>query len=336
MPEEILYAGGILSTRLMGSHEPASIVEPHIFGMYCPFCRDVLAQGLQGKYDYLDGIVIAQSCLHVRQSFWSWQKHVPIDYHYYIAIPHGAQTAGRHKYTRGEFADFKESLEKWIGKSISNDDLDKAIDVYNTNRRLMKQVYEFRKLDNPSLTGLEAMEISLASEMIDKQEHSQALEELLKELPDRKLDRETGTRLMMIGSEDDDREFIEMVEEKMTLPATMVIEEHCTGTRYFWDEVVPEEDSIMALAKRYIDRVPCPSKDWPERKRFPHILQLAKDFKVEGVLTIQQKFCDPHELDMPALRKYLEDNGYPTYFLEFDITVPIGQFSTRVEAFLED
>jgi benzoyl-CoA reductase subunit C len=64
-------------------------------------------------------------------------------------------------------------------------------------------------------------------------------------------------------------------------------------------------------------------------------LKLCKDYKVDGVITMQQKFCDPHELDMPVLRKFLQDNGYPTYFLEFDITVPLGQFSTRVEAFLE-
>jgi len=38
---------------------------------------------------------------------------------------------------------------------------------------------------------------------------------------------------------------------------------------------------------------------------------------------------------MPPLRKYLEDNGVPTYFLELDVTLPVGQFSTRVEAFLE-
>ena len=335
VPEEILYAAGVLPVRIFGSHEPASIVEPHIFGMYCPFCRDVLAQGLQGRYDYLDGIVIAQSCLHIRQSFWSWQKHVPTDYYYYIPIPHGAQTVGRHKYTAGEFADFKESVESWTGKTISNADLDQAIEVYNTNRRLMKQVYEFRKPDSPSLIGLEAMEIAISNQVTDKQEHSQAVEELLQELPDRKLDRRVGTRLMMVGSEDDDRPFIRMVEEEMTMPATIVIEEHCTGSRYFWDEVVPEEDRIMALAKRYIDRIPCPSKDWPERKRFTHILNLAKDFKVEGAIIMQQKFCDPHELDMPALRKFLEDNGIPNYFLEFDITVPIGQFSTRVEAFLE-
>lgn len=140
---------------------------------------------------------------------------------------------------------------------------------------------------------------------------------------------------MIIGSEDDDRDFMRMVEQELSLPATFVIEDHCTGSRYFWNEVIPHEDRLMAIAARYLDRVPCPTKDWPVRTRFPHVLSLAKEFNVEGIILMQQKFCDPHELDMPALRKFLEDNGYPVYFLEFDITVPAGQFKTRVEAFLE-
>ncbi|KUK52286.1 MAG: Benzoyl-CoA reductase, bzd-type, N subunit [Desulfotomaculum sp. 46_296] len=53
VPEEILYAADILPVRVLGSHQPQNVTEPHIFGMYCPFCRDVLAQGLQGRYEYL-------------------------------------------------------------------------------------------------------------------------------------------------------------------------------------------------------------------------------------------------------------------------------------------
>ena len=50
---------------------------------------------------------------------------------------------------------------------------------------------------------------------------------------------------------------------------------------------------------------------------------------------MQQAFCDPHEADIPALRRFLEGNEIPVYFLEFDVTVPIGQFKIRLEAFLE-
>ena len=61
----------------------------------------------------------------------------------------------------------------------------------------------------------------------------------------------------------------------------------------------------------------------------------SKDYDVKGAIVIQQKFCDPHELDIPAITKELNNAGIKTLFLEFDVTVPIGQFKIRVEAFLE-
>jgi benzoyl-CoA reductase subunit C len=158
------------------------------------------------------------------------------------------------------------------------------------------------------------------------------VERIWADLPQRGNGREPGVRLMIVGSEDDDIEFIHMVE---SCGATFVVDEHCTGTRYFWNQVEPREDRLEAIAARYIDRVPCPTKDWEERSRVPHILQLAKEWNVAGAIVMQQKFCDPHELDTPAIRKALEGNGIKTLFLEFDVTVPVGQFKVRVEAFLE-
>jgi len=332
VPEEILYAAGILPVRILGSHEPQDITEPHIFGMFCPFCRDCLAQGLQGRYDYLDGIMISQSCLHIRQTFTSWQKHIPVDFNYYLYMPNKVQSKRAYPYLRGEIADFKKAVEKWIGKEIPDTEIDEAVKVYNKSRQLMKNLYEFRKTDDIKLTGLEAMEVVISNQMMDKAEHNIALENVIKKLPERNLNRETGVRLMIIGSEDDDTEFIEMVE---SLQATILTDDHCTGTRYFWNEVVPEDDRLMALSKRYIDRVPCPSKDWEERTRLSHILTMAKEFNVDGAIIIQQKFCDPHELDIPAIKKALEGIGIPSLFLEFDVTVPIGQFKIRCEAFFE-
>ncbi len=65
------------------------------------------------------------------------------------------------------------------------------------------------------------------------------------------------------------------------------------------------------------------------------ILELARDFNVAGAIVLQQKFCDPHEADIPFIRRFLDEHGIPTYFLEFDVTVPAGPFAIRTEAFLE-
>ena len=331
VPEEILYAADILPVRILGSHEPQDVTEPHIFAMFCPFCRDCLAQGLKGRFDYLDGIMIAQSCLHIRQAYTSWDIHIPTDYSYYLPHPMHVQSPHAIPYLREELVQFKASIEKWIGRTITDEDLRRGIELMNTNRRLMEQVYELRKGDNPPLTGLEAMYMVVSSQTTDKHDHNEALESLLKQLPSRNI-RDPGERLMILGSEDDDTEFISMVEN---LGAIFVIDDHCTGTRYFQEEVNPTGDPLSAIAERYVKRVPCPSKDWPELTRLDHIVRMVKDYDVQGAILIQQKFCDPHELDIPIIKETLEKNGLTTLFLELDVTVPIGQFKTRVEAFLE-
>jgi benzoyl-CoA reductase subunit C len=339
-PEEILYAAGILPVRILGSHEPESITRPYLHDMYCPFCHDTLAQGLEGRYDYLDGVTLAQSCLHMRQAFFSFADRVPnIEWSYYMPFPHGVNNPHAVDYARHEFEKFKTAVEEWTGTTITKKDLDSAIDVYNKNRELMMKVFEARKGEKPPITGLHAMEMVVSSQIVDKRDHNEVLESLVERLEEVEVEREIGTRLMLIGSEDDDRSFLEMVEYKINYPATFVYEENCTGARYFWGLVRKSDDSIRSLAERYVYRVPCPAKDWAVgkllRRRFQHIERVIKEYNVEGAIIAQMKFCDPHELDIPSLRALFDKHDVKHLTLELDITQPVGQFRTRVEAFLE-
>lgn len=335
MPEEILYAAGVMPVRILGSHEPQDVTERHIYSMFCPFCRDCLAQGLKGRFEYLDGVGMAHTCLHIRQSYASWVLHVPTkqNFSYYISMPAKPQSPRARPFLIKELEAFKKAVEEWVGKPITDKDLDKGIEVFNTNRQLMRQVYELRKAERPLVSGTECMQMVLASQCMDKAEHNDLLRRFIKDELPRRTGRDAGTRLMIIGSEDDDTEFLSMAE---SLGSTVVTDDHCTGTRYFWNDVPKNTDRLAAIADRYIAKVPCPEKDWEERRRWTHISKLADDYKVQGVLMIQQKFCDPHEFDIPPLMKMLkEQKNIPSLFLEFDVTVPAGQFRTRIEAFLE-
>ena len=338
-PEEIFYAFDVLPVRVLGSHEPQDVTEPHIFGMFCPFCRDVLAQGLKGRYDYLDGIMIAQSCIHLRQSFTSWEIHKNPGWSYFLPMPSHVQSKRAVPFLKEEYKLLIEKLEELTGKKITDDDLRRGIKIMNDARRVMKEIYEFRKEDNPPITGAEAMYMTCAQFFTDAREFLEVAEKVKVELRTRKLDRDPGQRIMLIGSENDDIEYLEMIEtlgERESVGCTVVVEDHCTTTRYFWD-LVDEciEDPLTAIATRYVKRTACPSKDWPKRTRLGRILELAREFDVAGAILLQQKFCDPHEADIPFIRKFLNDNGIPTYFLEFDVTVPSGPFAIRTEAFLE-
>jgi benzoyl-CoA reductase subunit C len=166
---------------------------------------------------------------------------------------------------------------------------------------------------------------------MDKAEHNQLLEAVLKELPRQDQDSERGARLMVIGSEVDP-EFISLLESS---GAQVVTDDTCTGSRYFWNDVIPAGDSLSAIAARYLDRLPCPLRDVTERRRIRRILDLVKDYNVDGVIIALQKFCEPHGFDNPAIERALKENGIPSLFLELDITLAPGQLRTRIEAFLE-
>lgn len=333
VPEEIIYAAGILPVRILGAQEPQSVSDAHIYPMYCPFCRDCLAQGLLGRYNYLDGIVMARSCMHIMQTFWSWIMNVPISYQYFTGMPSLIAAPRAMEFLVQELVGFKKSLEAWKGSPISNQDLDHAIEVYNTNRRLLRQLYELRRSEPPLISGAEAMEVVLSSMLVDKAEHNRLLAELLKGLPERKNRPESGTRLLVAGSENHDLQLIRSIEE---LGANIVIEELCTGSRYFWNEVIPGEDRLSAIAARYLSRPVCPNKDVTlEQRRPQHILSLVRDFNVQAAVLLQSKFCTPHEFDIPITTRTLREANIPTYSMEVDIMVDKEWVRRRVESLLE-
>lgn len=332
-PEELLLAAGMLPVRVLGAHEPQNVTEPHIFGMFCPFCRDSLAQGLLGRFDYADGVTLTQSCIQYRQTFNSWRMHVPtVKWDYYVPMPNDVQSPHARKAHYEEVQSFRVFLQTLTGKTITDDMLRESLAVIDENRRLLRELFDLRKVSNPQVTGVEALYASISAQFVDKREHNEELKRVLAAVKTRKLNRSEGVRFMTIGSENDDVAFMAMVE---SVGATIVVDDQCSGTRYFWNQSKPEADVIKAIAERYCDRPACPTKDYPNHTRFDHVLGLAKDYNVQGAIFLQQKFCDPHEGDYPDLKRHLEDNGIPTLFLEFDITNPIGPFRIRIEAFLE-
>lgn len=333
VPEDIIYAAGdILPVRILGGLQPQDVSESHIAGLYCPFCRDCLAQGLMGKYDYVDGIMIAKSCLHMAQAFHSWSLHIPVTFSHFMGVPALVGSPHATEYLADEMQDFRQNLEKWIGRSITDKDLDKGIEIVNTTRRLLRQIYELRKSQPPLISGAEATALVLAAQLTDKRELNPLLAKLQQELPERKDGPKPGARIMVIGSENHDLELLKLIESR---GANIVIEEQCTGSRYFWNEVVPQEDRLRAIAQRFIDRPRCPLKDVTERKRLEHVSSLVKEFNAQGVLLVHQKFCAPHEYDIPRINEMLRKDGIPTYILEMDTTVHRGSVATRTEAFLE-
>jgi len=340
VPEEILYAAGIVPVRILTSHVSQAMTRSYMHETYCSFSHDCAYQGLTHNYDFLDLIVTSSSCIHMGEAFNVWVRFAGFEGRsFLLPYPHIIETKPAASFMVSSFGEFKQFLEKIVQKPITDEDIEKAIRIYNRTRRLLKQLWEFLRRENPPITGPDVASVTLASQLMDKQECNQLLEQLIRSVETEPGKGATGARLMVSGGACDDLGIFDLIET-LDYSASLVFIDSCTATRYFWFEV-PEArpDKLQAIAEGYISRIPCPAKDnvpgTGEKKRFRFIQQFIEEFKPDGVVFLYQRFCSPQPMDVVALRPILDKLGIPSTDLELDTTLPVTQFRTQLEAFLE-
>lgn len=340
VPEEVLYAGGITPVRILSSHVSQAMTRSFMHETYCSFSHDCAYQGLSHHYDFLDLIVTSSSCIHMGEAFNVWVRFAGFqEKSFLIPYPHIIETKPAPAFMTESFGEFKQFIEKLVKKSITDNDLERAIKVYNRTRRLLKNLWDFLRLENPPIKGSEVATITLASQLMDKQEYNQILEQLIQNLEGVPKKGASGVRLMVSGGGCEDLRVFDLMEH-LDNRANLIFVDSCTATRYFWSEV-PEDraDKLQAIAEGYIRRIPCPAKDnvlgTGEKKRFRFIQQFIEEFRPDGVVFLYQRFCSPQPLDVVALKPILKRLGIPSTEFELDTTLPITQFRTQLEAFLE-
>jgi len=340
VPEEILYAAGIIPVRILSAHESQAMTRSYIHETYCTFSHDCAYQGLQHNYDYLDLITHSSSCIHMAEAFNVWLRFAGFqEKSFLITFPHIIHTKHAGGLMVESYGEFKQFIEKFAKRSITDDDIERAIKVYNRTRRLLKRLWEFLKRDSPPVTGPDVATATLAAQVMDKQECNQMLEELIQRLEAEPGKEASGARLMVTGGACDDLRIFDLIEN-LKYSTNLVFMDNCTAARYFWFEV-PEDrsDKLEAIAEGYISRIPCPAKDTVpgtgEKKRLRFLQQFIEDFRPDGVVMIYQRFCSPQSMDIMALKPSLNMLGIPWTELELDTTVPITSFGTQLEAFVE-
>jgi benzoyl-CoA reductase subunit C len=333
VPEEYLYAAGLLPVRILPDpKKPETLAASHIQANKCAMCRGCLEQGLEGQYDYIDGLVYVQGCLAQSQTFSSWVLHIPLAWNYKMFQPFRQDTAAARKVYIQLLDDFRSSLEKWLGKPVSKESLAKAVAVYRENRQLLKQVYELRKKSPPLITGSDAQRVVLASMLMDKKEHNDLLRQLLQELRGVKQPSNNRPRVMLISSGLPPMDFTEFVE---SLGADVVVEDHCFGIRYFWgeDPLDPpmNEDPADAIVRYYHDKKPqCVYQDWSGEKIKIRVSQLAKEYDAQAVIWLEQVFCGTHQWEIPEDIQLFEKMGIPILRLQRGRDIPKGRFGPEI------
>lgn len=332
-PLEFLTAGDLIPFRIMGNiHERVEQAEAYIEPHLCPYVRNCFEQGLKGKYDFLDGVVMCHTCDSVQRVYGLWRYYLKPTSSL-VNTPHTTGPSARRFY-KEELVILKEWLESLAEKAITEEEIRRAIRLHNENRALVRELYDLRKEDPPRLSGAEMLRLLVVGMSVPAPEFQVLLKQVREEALARTGRPAGRARLLVYGSIIDDATLIQLVEES---GADVVVDDTCIGSRSFWHDVDEVEDPLEGLVNPYFAHFRCPRTyrgSGPER--FRYLVNMARAFRVQGVVAYTLKFCDPHMLDFPSLRDYLQQAELPTLYLEDDYTFGnVGQMRTRVQAFLE-
>ena len=328
-PEEVAYAAGVLPIRALAKHEPDDVSDKWIYACCYPV-RDIVNQFLKGRYDYVDGLVNVEGCQWMYNAFEVASNNAPDLFSEYLFVPDHTDAPTSKHVVRSELNVFKTKMEEFSGNKITDADLDKAIEIYNKNRLLLKQISELRRQERPLIHGAEMMNIVLAAQVMDKAEMNEILEKFIPELENRTPGKDR-IRLMLIGSETFDTQLEELVE---ALGGDIVVDELDNGTGYYWNNIIPQKDRLMAIGLKYLGRPKNPIKDNNWRRRPQHIFELSEDYNVDGVLVVKQTYCHLHGTDNYAVWKILRDRYLPYHFMERDMHLPVEEATLRFESFM--
>lgn len=221
-----------------------------------------------------------------------------------------------------EIEKFKASLEKLAGTSLSNEGLQEAVRLHNENRRLLREIYDFRKEIPPLLSGVEAMEIILPSLSVPVIGGNRWLKEVIQEVRTRpRLPPEkVKPRILVYGSEIDNIALVDLVEQ---CGADVVMDDLCLGTRHFWHDADLTQNPLEGIAVRYLDKILCPRtfREGSPQDRFGYLQDYLTNFEARGVLLYVLRFCDTHGYDAVDVKDFLNQMGVPVLWLDSDYTL---------------
>jgi benzoyl-CoA reductase/2-hydroxyglutaryl-CoA dehydratase subunit BcrC/BadD/HgdB len=243
---------------------------------------------------------------------------------------------------RGEVIQFKEKVEELTGRKITAENLREGIKIANDKRRALQRLSALRKATPSPISGLDALLVNQIAFYDDPLRFTKSIHALCDELEERVkggigVSRNGTARILVSGSP--------MALPNWKIPfiietsgAIVVAEESCVGERSTRDLVSEDGDTVDNMIDAIVDRyfkIDCACFT-PNEERTGHILDLAKEFKADGVIHYSIQFCTPYTVEAYKVEKILQERGIPILKIETDYGMEdMGQLKTRIEAFLE-
>ncbi|MEG0291866.1 MAG: 2-hydroxyacyl-CoA dehydratase family protein [Anaerovoracaceae bacterium] len=333
-PEEIAHAGGMVPMGIWGGQVELDHAKQYFPAFACSIMQSIAEYGLRGSYDGLSAVMIPCMCdtlICMTQNWKSGVKSVPM---IPFVHPQNRKIEAGVKYLMTEYNGVKAKLEDICGAEITEESMQKSIEVYNEHRRTMQEFVELVPKYLNTITPYIRNVVIKSGHFMLKEEHTALVKELnsiLKSMPEEIFE---GKKVLVTGIILDSKEILDVFEESNV---SVAFDNVAQESRQFMT-LVPErgDTAIERLARQWSDLEGCTLAYDPEKKRGTMIVDDVKRLGLDGVVYALMKFCDPEEYDYPIVKDDLDKAGIPSLYIEIEQqSVNSEQIRTRVQTFVE-
>lgn len=345
VPEPLLNLEGAFSARLRaprtGSMEMGTY---YMTSFLCEYSRALLERAIEGGFNFADCMITPDGCTMMNRCVENMELLKTNEkekfFYEYMEVPMKADDNGLNLYVLQCRNHILKPLQEHYGIDVSDAAIRKAVQEHNRVCELIRAIGEFRKGDMPRITGYEYHIITMVTYAAPKYLLIDKLEETLEELKTRQPDAKNRfrARVVLVGSEVDDVDVVRLIEDS---GAYVCADRFCYGSFPGRDPLVltDDEDALTQICRQYMYRGQCPrfmnQAKIQERRRY--VASLAEEYRADGIIYEQVKFCDPWAYEkMVGAHVLREDYGYPVLAVDRPYAIGVsGQMRTRVQAFVE-
>lgn len=344
-PPEMVHAAGALPVLIQEDRAQITAGRTLLHEYYCGYTRSVVDQAATNKLDVFDELIAVDHCvalLGAVDAIWfQLQDRRPLQDQKKVFLaqyPASMDEATTFEEVRVKNNKVKEQLEILCGAPLTVEALSNSIRLYNQNRQLLRKVYGLRKAGRIKITPRQMQILVKSSMAMPIEEHTEILKTLVPLLEAQQPGNSDAIKLHLSGHmcHAPRPEIMELIED---CGAVIVNDDLFTGFRYISTDVPEEGDPFDALIQWYANRnenVPCCTRAQKGVEWADYLVDSVKDSGAQGVITLMAKFCEPHMLYFPELRKGLERHKVPQLRLETEHEgIPYESIRTRVESFIE-
>jgi benzoyl-CoA reductase subunit C len=332
-PAELVHASGALPMLIQEGAEPITLGRGLIFEFYCGYTRSLVDQAMTGRFAGLDAIVLVDHCVALLGAADAIRFALPDTQVFLAQFAAGMDEDLTPAQVRGRI----EQLRTVLGPDIDAAAVRASIGLYNRNRQLLRQAYDLRHAGAITLSAAEMQVLVKSAMVMDIAEHTAHLEDWIAAVDERRA-APAGVRLHLSGHfcHAAHPDLLDMIESCGT---TIVDDDLFTGYRHVSTDVAETGDPFDALTAWYFQRndtVPCATRAQKSAEWEQYLLRAVTDERAQGVIVLMPKFCEPHMLYYPELKKAFDAHAVPHLLIETEHEgLALESVRVRVEAFVE-